>query len=282
MSDRPGRESRSGASWRDDRAWQAGLLIGSALGAAATVVGRRMEQNAREGLVDWPAVERIAIARLRSAPGSLTAADLRAAEPAYLAAMDRIVPALSAALGTELPGVVERSGVVDRADWVRANTTAFESLIGKLEADLLDQVVPVGGGLAKATMALANRWITTRQLGLLLGFLGQRVLGQYDLALLSAESKPGRLLFVEENIRQTAVSRSVSRWPRSGPGSPCTRPRMPSSSRPTRGCGPISPSAWSARSRCSGATSRGWVARPCAVWVARCAARGVASTGWSG
>ncbi len=24
--------------WRDDRAWQAGILIGSALGAAATVV----------------------------------------------------------------------------------------------------------------------------------------------------------------------------------------------------------------------------------------------------
>ncbi len=209
MSDRPGREARSGPSWRDDRAWQAGLLIGSALGAAATVVGRRMEQNAREGLVDWPAVERIAIARLRSAPGALTAADLRAAEPAYRAAMDRIVPALSAALGAELPGVVERSGVVDRADWVRANTSAFESLIGKLEADLLDQVVPVGGGLAKATMALANRWITTRQLGFLLGFLGQRVLGQYDLALLSAEAKPGRLLFVEENIRQTAASLGV-------------------------------------------------------------------------
>jgi coenzyme F420 biosynthesis associated uncharacterized protein len=209
VTDRPGRGARPGGSWRDDRAWQAGLLIGSALGAAATVVGRRMEQNAREGLVDWPAVERIAIARLRSAPGTLTAADLRAVEPAYLAAMDRIVPALSAALGTELPGVVERSGVVDRADWVRANTTAFASLIGKLEADLLDQVVPVGGGLAKATMALANRWITTRQLGLLLGFLGQRVLGQYDLALLSAESTPGRLLFVEENIRQTATSLGV-------------------------------------------------------------------------
>jgi coenzyme F420 biosynthesis associated uncharacterized protein len=189
------------------------MLIGTALGAAATVVGRRMEQQAREGLVDWPTVERLAIARLHGRPGALTAADLRAAEPAYLAAMDRIVPALSAALGTELPGVVERSGVIDRAGWVRANTQAFASLIGKLEADLLDQVVPVGGGLAKATMALANRWITTRQLGLLLGFMGQRVLGQYDLALLSAEATPGRLLFVEENIRQTARTLGVPLGP---------------------------------------------------------------------
>jgi coenzyme F420 biosynthesis associated uncharacterized protein len=38
----------------------------------------------------------------------------------------------------------------------------------------------------------------------MLGFMGQRVLGQYDLALLSAETTPGRLLFVDENIRQTA------------------------------------------------------------------------------
>jgi coenzyme F420 biosynthesis associated uncharacterized protein len=200
---------RSDTSWRDDRAWQAGILIGSALGAAATVVGRRMERTAREGLVDWPTVERLAIGRLAGAPGSLPASELRAAEPEYAEAMARIVPALTAALGTELPGVVERSGVVDRAGWVRANTTAFASLIGKLEASLLDQVVPQGAGLTKATMALANRWITTRQLAMLLGFMGQRVLGQYDLALLSAESVPGRLLFVEENIRQTAASLRV-------------------------------------------------------------------------
>jgi len=200
---------RTGSSWRDDRAWQAGILIGSALGAAATVVGRHLERWAREGLVDWPAVERLAIARLATAPGSLPAHELAAAEADYAAAMGRIVPALSSALGTELPGVVERSGVVDRAGWVRANTASFASLIGKLEADLLDQVVPVGGGLAKATMALANRWIMTRQLGFLLGFMGQRVLGQYDLALLSAEQAPGRLLFVEENIRNTARSLGV-------------------------------------------------------------------------
>jgi coenzyme F420 biosynthesis associated uncharacterized protein len=197
------------ASSREDRAWQAGILIGSALGAAATLVGRHMERRAREGLVDWATVERLAIDRLDSAPGALTPEDLQAVEPEYDAAMARIVPALSAALGTELPGVVERSGVVDRAGWVRANTASFASLIGKLEHDLLDQVVPPGGGLTVAAMALANRWITTRQLGILLGFMGQRVLGQYDLALLSAEAAPGRLLFVEENIRQTAKALSV-------------------------------------------------------------------------
>jgi coenzyme F420 biosynthesis associated uncharacterized protein len=206
-------DDRRGGTWRDDRAWQAGILIGSALGAAATVVGRRLERSARSGLVDWPAVERLAIARLERAPGALTAAELGDAELAYAEAMARIVPALSAALGTELPGVVDRSGVVDRAGWVRANTVNFASLIGKLERELLDQVVPRGGGLATASMAIANRWITTRQLGFLLGFMGQRVLGQYDLALLSAEATPGKLLFVEENIRATARSLGVPLGP---------------------------------------------------------------------
>ncbi|HEX6867469.1 MAG TPA: zinc-dependent metalloprotease, partial [Candidatus Limnocylindrales bacterium] len=168
-----GRSGASGKrpSWRDDRVWQAGFIIGSALGAAATVAGRHAERTAREGgLVDWPEVERIAIARLRGARGTLDPGELAAAEPAYADAMARIVPALSVALGSPLPGVVERSGVVDRAGWVRANTGSFRSLMGKLEADLIDQVIPPGGGLAKATMALANRWLTTRQLGFLLGF----------------------------------------------------------------------------------------------------------------
>src|SRR6478736_2459224 len=213
MTDRPGsrrQDAGRGPSWRDDRVWQVGFLLGSALGAAATVAGRRAERTSRSGgLVDWPEVERIAIARLSSARGTLDKAELAAAEPAYAEAMERIVPALSTALGSPLPGVVERSGVVDRAGWVRANTGSFRSLIGKLETDLLDQVIPPGGGLAKATMALANRWVTTRQLGFLLGFMGTRVLGQYDLALLSTEAAPGRLLFVEENIWATARALDV-------------------------------------------------------------------------
>jgi coenzyme F420 biosynthesis associated uncharacterized protein len=195
-------ERRGG--WRDDRRWQAGFLLGSAIGAAATVLGRRAERIARRGLVDWAAVERLAIRRAEKAPGRLTPLELRAAEGAYREAMARVVPRLAEALGTELPGVVERAMVVDRAGWIRANVGTFKSLISRLENDLLDQVVPVGGGFTRATMALANRWVTSQQLGFLLGFMGTRVLGQYDLAILSAEAEDGRLLFVEENIRGTA------------------------------------------------------------------------------
>ncbi len=189
--------------------WQAGFLVGTALGAAATVLGRRAEDRARSGLVDWRAVAHLAEARLRRAPGRLTRLEIAATEPAYGAAMARVVPALEEALGAPLPGIVDRVAVVDRAGWVEANLVTFAALFGKLEGELLDQLVPQGAGLVKASMALANRWITTRQFGFLLGFMGQRVLGQYDLALLSAEAEPGQLLFVEENIRATAASLGV-------------------------------------------------------------------------
>ena len=199
---------RRGRGIPSDRVWQVGFLVGSAIGAAATVLGRRAERSARRGLVNWEQAEAIAVRRLRAAPGTLTREQLRESEASYQRAMQIVVPALTEALGAELPGVVERAGVVDRAGWVGANVATFAKLIGRLEQDLLDQIVPPGGGLGPATMALANRYITTRQIGLMLGFMGQRVLGQYDLALLTAEAdaQPGRLLFVEENIRHTAAS----------------------------------------------------------------------------
>lgn len=202
--------SRGGRhGWRSDAIWQAGFLVGSAIGAAATVLGRRAERAARRGLVDWAGAEAIAIRRLATGPGALPRAEIDAAAPAYAAAMAEIVPRLAAALGTELPGVVERVEVVDRAGWVHANVTAFAAIIERLEGQLLDEVIPPGSGLIKAAMALANRWVTTRQVGYLLGFMGGRVLGQYDLAILTAESTPGRLLFVEENIRGTARALDV-------------------------------------------------------------------------
>jgi coenzyme F420 biosynthesis associated uncharacterized protein len=185
--------------------WQIGLLLGAAAGAAVTVIGRRAERSAREGLVDWAAVERLAVARLRSVPGRLPPAELAAAEPAYAEAMARVVPALEAHLGVPLPGIVSRVVVIDRAGWVAANRATFEALFGRVEQDVIRLLLPPGAGLAKASLVLVDRWLTTSQLGLLLGFLGRRVLGQYDLALLAAESTPGQLLFVEENIRQAAT-----------------------------------------------------------------------------
>jgi hypothetical protein len=119
--------------WTSDRRWQAGFLLGSAIGAAATVLGRRAERAARRGLVDWGSVERIAIGRASKAPGGLSALELKAADGAYREAMARVAPRLAEALGTQLPGVVERAAVVDRAGWIRANVGTFRALISRME-----------------------------------------------------------------------------------------------------------------------------------------------------
>jgi coenzyme F420 biosynthesis associated uncharacterized protein len=106
-----------------------------------------------------------------------------------------------------LPGVVERHEVVNRQGWAKANIVTFEQIIDRLEPQLRSATSArgVASGLARA----ANRFVTTQQLGFLLGFLGTRVLGQYDIALLSAESNPGKLLFVEDNIRLTAANLGI-------------------------------------------------------------------------
>ena len=75
-------------------------------------VGRRAERSARRGLVDWTAASsRVAIGRLRQAPGTpVGRPSCAATEAAYAAAMAVVVPRLCEALGTELPGVVDRVG----------------------------------------------------------------------------------------------------------------------------------------------------------------------------
>jgi coenzyme F420 biosynthesis associated uncharacterized protein len=190
------------------RSWQVGLALGALVGIAAGIIGQRARLAARDsGLVDWDEAERIAAHRLRRGAGSLSREELRATEPYYADAMARIVPLLEERLGLPLPGVVERHEVVDRAGWARANVGTFQQLFGRVEADLLR---PDGDPTVSESIAqLANRFITTRQIAFLLAYLGNRVLGQYDVALLSAESSPGRLLFVEENIRSTAATLDV-------------------------------------------------------------------------
>ncbi|HSH21776.1 MAG TPA: zinc-dependent metalloprotease [Candidatus Caenarcaniphilales bacterium] len=193
---------------RNERLIGLGLALGAAgIAVASRYIAQRAHRDSERGLVDWPRVEQIAVARLRRAPGALSADELNATRPSYEAAMRQVVPLLEEQLGLPLPGVVERYDVVDRTAWARANVVTFEHLIDRLEQHLL---LPTrDGSVASGVARLANRFVTTQQVGFLLGYLGSRVLGQYDIALLSAEARPGRLLFVEENIRSTAASLGV-------------------------------------------------------------------------
>ena len=190
------------------------LSVGLALGVGVTarvLVGRATRRRIGEGsgLVDWDTVERLAARRLRGAQGSLSRAELDRSAHAYARAMTRIVPLLERRLGAELPGVVERHAVVDRAGWAHANIGVFRELVGHLEDGLRLPGTNSAAGSAAGMAGIANRYLTTRQIAFLLGYLGTRVLGQYDVALLSAEQAPGRLLFVEENIRASAATLGV-------------------------------------------------------------------------
>jgi coenzyme F420 biosynthesis associated uncharacterized protein len=185
---------------RKSRALRLGVAFG--LGVTARAIVTRATANTPAGLVDWDRAERIALRRLRGVPGRLSQAQLQAAGPAYARHMDRVVPLLEHRLGAPLPGVVERHRVVSREEWARANMGTFRSLVEHLEPHLMPRRPQSSprAGVAAAT----NRLVTTGQVGFLLGYLGSRVLGQYDVALLSAEQDPGQLLYVEENIRATA------------------------------------------------------------------------------
>lgn len=182
------------------RAVRISVAIG--LGMTARAIATRATANVPTGLVDWERAERIAHRRLRNVPGRLTPAQLRATEPAYAYHMDRVVPLLEERLAAKLPGVVERHAVVSRGEWAVANMVTFKALVGHLEPHLAPRLPE--GSVRAGVAAATNRLVTTGQVGFLLGYLGSRVLGQYDVAMLSAEQEPGRLLYVEENIRATA------------------------------------------------------------------------------
>jgi coenzyme F420 biosynthesis associated uncharacterized protein len=99
-----------------------------------------------------------------------------------------------------LPLTVERTFVFDRVDWVNANLDAFRALFAPLE-----ELHANKDGRASVVSVLwggVNRTVVSAEIGLLLGYLARRVLGQYDMALLGREPvSSGKLYYVEPNIR---------------------------------------------------------------------------------
>ena len=255
--DRPAGGRRRRPSWRDDRVWQAGLppRLGArrrrdrrrparrAVGAPrASSTGRRSSGSPSAGCAARPGALDARRARGRRA-------GLRRGDGADRAG------ALARALGTAAAGRRRalrrrRSGRLGPGQ----HRDRSRSLIGKLEADLLDQVVPPGGGLAKATMALANRWVDDPPARLPARVHGRRA----SSASTTSRCCPPRRRPAGCCSSRRTSARRPARWTcrsgRSGPGSPSTRRPTRSSSRRTPGSGRTSPSASSGSSRCSAAT----------------------------
>jgi coenzyme F420 biosynthesis associated uncharacterized protein len=186
----------------DRRVLAAGVLIAAAAGAW---VGQRLQEPGRvrstelPPLIDWSTARDIAVTMSRDE--ALSMAERRKLDAEYRALVTRCVPIVSEYTGDHLPDAPERTFAFDRVDWVNANIESFERMFAPLEGlNLL-------GGKANQSIAgqmfgTLNQKVLSAEVGLLLGYLARKVLGQYDLTLLGREPLgPGRLYYVEPNIK---------------------------------------------------------------------------------
>lgn len=167
---------------------------------------RRPSADVPARLVDWARVRSLAASIARPDPQAATYAGQSAS---YAEMVSRSQSVIAHYTGERLP---ERTGevlAVDRVAWLDANIASFQQLFQPIEA-LSDRLL--GRGPSRAFGDL-NLFLLTGQMGILLGYLSRRVLGQYDTALLGREPvTTGRLYFVEPNIR--LVERRLGLEPR--------------------------------------------------------------------
>lgn len=175
-----------------------GLLAGAALGLV--YVNAKQKQYAKHGapgLVDWERVGNMAKQIVKEqAP---TRAWHDEWETYYRGMVDRCYPVITAEMGRDLPAPVDSIAAFSRNEWIDANIANFRELFEPIEA-IYRRVQPTNG-VASVVMGDLNQAVLSSEVGVLLGYLARRVLGQYDLSLLGKEPvTAGRLYFVEPNI----------------------------------------------------------------------------------
>jgi len=150
-------------------------------------------------LIDWSAAQRIGELIAGSPPpGGVRASDVEPLARDYAA---RVSAYSRLALDGELPALE----AVDRPAWIAANLQTMRPLL----TTLAERGELAGGVLAGPMRAVSGLFLGA-QVGALTGLLSQRVLGQYDLALLD-QTTPPRLLLVAPNLAQAARSLGVDR-----------------------------------------------------------------------
>jgi coenzyme F420 biosynthesis associated uncharacterized protein len=88
---------------------------------------------------------------------------------------------------------------VDRPHWIAVNQAGLRPLLEPMAEQLGSGLGPLDGPVRAVGGAVLGA-----QVGLLTGLLSQRVLGQYELALLDS-SGPARVLLVAPNLREAAI-----------------------------------------------------------------------------
>ena len=103
---------------------------------------------------------------------------------------------------------------MSRGEWAEVNVDSLAGLLGPV-VDRLGARFEGTGPFAGALRGAAGATVAA-ETGLVLGYMSQRVLGQYELSLLEPEREP-RLLFVEPNLARAIDeldidSESFLRW----------------------------------------------------------------------
>jgi uncharacterized protein (DUF2342 family) len=107
--------------------------------------------------------------------------------------------------GLEASGELPALELVDRPGWIAANLKGMQPMLAPLTESMGAGKGPFAGPLRSASGLLMGV-----QVGALAGMLSQRVLGQYDLALLDSSVQP-RLLLLAPNLAQAARTLNVDR-----------------------------------------------------------------------
>jgi coenzyme F420 biosynthesis associated uncharacterized protein len=93
--------------------------------------------------------------------------------------------------------------LLDRSAWIEANLRSMRPLMEPLSARTGQGAGPLAPALRGAAGVLL-----AAEIGVLMGYVSRRVLGQYELVLLDAQA-PARLLFVGPNLDEAAREMAV-------------------------------------------------------------------------
>ena len=175
-----------------------GVLVGGAV-AVGWALARRYADDDDTRLIDWDTATRVAT-RVSGSDGSISALDRARLQHEYETMVREIEGPIAEYTGTTLPLGEIDVRVLDRAEWISANVASFQQMFRPLEEVYAETLGK--GGVSFPGMTKLSRTMLSSQVGLLLGFLARKVLGQYDISLLGHEPlQAGKLYFVEPNIR---------------------------------------------------------------------------------
>jgi coenzyme F420 biosynthesis associated uncharacterized protein len=152
-------------------------------------------------MVDWGLASQVA----RFAAGSDDPVDLGADLPGLVA---RYEPEVAAHTRLTLDGPAPPPELLGRREWAEVNLATLGHLLDPV-AERLDRRLDSAGPLAGALRMGAGATLAA-EAGLVLGYVSQRVLGQYELSLLQLDAPP-RLLFVAPNLDRAVRSMEVDR-----------------------------------------------------------------------